>query len=153
MQKALKQLSLPPAPNSSRHQQPATFLHRCDARLTTSEVKLSLQPCHLNILALPGHPCTEQKCAESRGGNEYRCGSALTNGVRRSPPPPSDYACVNTATERRLAAEWVLEMTGLSVPYLTDHEFRSALKNGVVLCELANMLWPSSIPQVLQCFG
>jgi hypothetical protein len=53
-----------------------------------------------------------------------------------------------TAARRRVAAEWVESMTGVALPTASDHAFRGALRDGVLLCQLLNKLRPGLISRV-----
>lgn len=55
-----------------------------------------------------------------------------------------------TAARRRIAADWVESMTGVALPTATDHAFRGALRDGVLLCQLLNKLRPGLISRVSQ---
>lgn len=50
---------------------------------------------------------------------------------------------------RRSVATWIEKMTGIPVPTSCDFSFRSALKDGVLLCRLMNRLSPFSVPKVV----
>lgn len=54
----------------------------------------------------------------------------------------------HTAALRRTAAEWVEAMTGVALPTASDHAFRGALRDGVLLCQLLNKLRPGLINKV-----
>lgn len=53
----------------------------------------------------------------------------------------------NTA-RRRAAAEWIESLTGIALPTSSDHAFRGALRDGILLCKVLNILRPGIIPQV-----
>lgn len=61
--------------------------------------------------------------------------------------------CVNRCANRRKeAASWVQQLTGCTVPYASDLEFRTALRDGTLLCQILHHLKPGVIPQVqLRC--
>jgi len=52
------------------------------------------------------------------------------------------------ASRRRVAAEWVEELTGEALPTASDHAFRAALRDGVLLCRVLNTLRPGYISRV-----
>ena len=47
--------------------------------------------------------------------------------------------------KRREAATWLESQTGASIPADYDCDFRAALADGVLLCKIANVLYPDSI--------
>ena len=53
----------------------------------------------------------------------------------------------NTA-RRRAAAEWIEDLTGIALPTSSDHAFRGALRDGILLCKVLNIIRPGVIPQV-----
>lgn len=53
----------------------------------------------------------------------------------------------NTA-RRRAAAEWIESLTGIALPTSSDHAFRGALRDGILLCKVLNILRPGIILQV-----
>lgn len=57
-------------------------------------------------------------------------------------------AQVQATARRRAAAEWVEDLTGIALPTSSDHAFRGALRDGILLCKVLNILRPGSIPQV-----
>lgn len=52
------------------------------------------------------------------------------------------------ASRRRVAADWVEELTGVALPTASDHAFRAALRDGVLLCRVLNTLRPGYISRV-----
>ena len=54
------------------------------------------------------------------------------------------------AERRQAAADWIRATTGTTVPCNTDHAFRSALGDGVVLVHLLNALRPGTIARVME---
>jgi kinesin family protein C2/C3 len=52
------------------------------------------------------------------------------------------------ASRRRVAADWVEELTGEALPTASDHAFRAALRDGVLLCRVLNTLRPGYISRV-----
>ncbi len=57
---------------------------------------------------------------------------------------------VQNTARRRAAAEWIEELTGIALPTSSDHAFRGALRDGILLCKVLNILRPGIIPQVAQ---
>ena len=57
---------------------------------------------------------------------------------------------VQNTAGRRAAAEWIEELTGIALPTSSDHAFRGALRDGILLCKVLNILRPGIIPQVAQ---
>ena len=55
----------------------------------------------------------------------------------------------NTA-RRRAAAEWIENLTGIALPTSSDHAFRGALRDGILLCKVLNTIRPGIIPQVAE---
>lgn len=55
--------------------------------------------------------------------------------------------CANLA-RRRTVSSWIEAVTGVPIPTSSDYSFRSALRDGVLLCRLINHLKPDSVPQV-----
>ncbi|KAL0030034.1 hypothetical protein WJX79_002301 [Trebouxia sp. C0005] len=55
---------------------------------------------------------------------------------------------VQNTARRRAAAEWIEELTGIALPTSSDHAFRGALRDGILLCKVLNILRPGIIPQV-----
>eukprot|EP00210_Caulerpa_lentillifera_P005201 g4969.t1 len=50
---------------------------------------------------------------------------------------------------RKTVSSWIEAITGVPVPSSSDYAFRSALRDGVLLCRLINHLKPSSVPQIM----
>lgn len=48
----------------------------------------------------------------------------------------------------RHVADWVDSLTGMRLPIETDLAFRQALRDGVILCKLLNILRPGTINKV-----
>ena len=72
---------------------------------------------------------------------------------RRTPPPPppassTQSKAVQAASRRRAAAEGVESLTGFALPTASDPALRGALRDGVLLCRILNILRPSIIPKV-----
>lgn len=64
-----------------------------------------------------------------------------------SPMRPNQ-ALPSLAAKRKAACEFIRASTGMAPPYATDQAFRAALKDGVLLCKLANTVWPGIVQQV-----
>jgi Calponin homology (CH) domain len=62
---------------------------------------------------------------------------------------PSEVRTHRLHNNRRLAAEWILETTGVSVPAHSDAAFREALADGITLCQLLNAVQPGTISRVV----
>ena len=43
--------------------------------------------------------------------------------------------------------EWIIEL-GINLGSIEDEEFRDSLRNGVILCQLANTIHPGSVEEV-----
>lgn len=65
--------------------------------------------------------------------------------MRASSARGQDYEAL---ARRRTVAIWIENVTGVPIPTSSDFSFRSALKDGVLLCRLMNRLVPYSIPKV-----
>lgn len=65
--------------------------------------------------------------------------------MRPSSARGQDYEAL---ARRRSVATWIENVTGVPVPTSSDFSFRSALKDGVLLCRLMNRLSPYSVPKV-----
>ena len=55
---------------------------------------------------------------------------------------------VQAAARRRAAAEWVEGLTGIALPTSSDHAFRGALRDGVLLCRILDLLRPGMVAKV-----
>ena len=60
----------------------------------------------------------------------------------------SQSKAAQAAARRRAAAEWVESMTGIALPTSSDTALRGALRDGVVLCKVLNILRPGIFPKV-----
>ena len=70
---------------------------------------------------------------------------------QRTPTPGSVQSVqVQNTARRRAAAEWIEELTGIALPTSSDHAFRGALRDGILLCKVLNILRPGIISQVAQ---
>ncbi len=58
---------------------------------------------------------------------------------------------VQAAARRRAAAEWVEGLTGIALPTSSDHAFRGALRDGVLLCRILDLLRPGMLAKVGPC--
>ncbi len=54
------------------------------------------------------------------------------------------------AAKRKAASEFIKAATGVLVPFSTDQAFRGYLKDGILLCRMANTVWPGAVGQVRQ---
>eukprot|EP00798_Chlamydomonas_sp_ICE-L_P020873 gene20873-27714_t len=50
--------------------------------------------------------------------------------------------------KRLEACDWILSITGKSIPYEHDLEFRSSLRDGVLLCHIINAVCPGTIQRI-----
>lgn len=57
-------------------------------------------------------------------------------------------ALPSLAAKRKAASQFIKQCTGVSPPYATDQGFRAALKDGVLLCKVVNIVWPDAVKQV-----
>jgi hypothetical protein len=71
-----------------------------------------------------------------------------SNGSGSPVRTPPNQALPSLAAKRKAASEFLRSSTGVALPYATDQAFRAALKDGVLLCRLANALWPGIVAQV-----
>jgi hypothetical protein len=63
-------------------------------------------------------------------------------------------ALPSLAAKRKAASGFIKAVTGQAIPFATDQSFRAALKDGVLLCKLANAVWPGTVKQVgFLCLG
>lgn len=71
---------------------------------------------------------------------------------RRAPMPTisssSQSKAAQAAARRRAAAEWVESLTGVALPTSSDTALRGALRDGVLLCKILNILRPGIFPKV-----
>ena len=87
----------------------------------------------------------------------------MLNVMQRDPPPSlrieqgqavrnmrlSPLAQQGALNKRAVAAEFVSDVTGTEIPCASDLAFRQALHHdGLLLCKLANVVWPGIISQV-----
>ncbi|GMH33583.1 hypothetical protein BSKO_01417 [Bryopsis sp. KO-2023] len=66
-----------------------------------------------------------------------------------TPEKVSEEQAYTAALERQAVADWIEGETGLVVPSRTDFVFRSALKDGVILCQLINAVQPPESDKVI----
>lgn len=59
-------------------------------------------------------------------------------------------ALPSLAAKRKAASQFIRDCTGVSPPYATDQGFRTALKDGVLLCKVVNTVWPDAVKQILE---
>lgn len=59
---------------------------------------------------------------------------------------------LSPAAKRKAASEFIQATTGVFVPFSSDQSFRGVLKDGVLLCRMANALWDGIIAQVGYCW-
>ena len=55
---------------------------------------------------------------------------------------------LESAARRKAAAEWVKDSLGVVLPTKSDKLFRFALRDGVTLCKMVNLVAPLAVPQV-----
>ena len=55
---------------------------------------------------------------------------------------------MQAVSRRRAAAEWVESLTGIALPTASDAALRGALRDGILLCKLLNILRPGIMPKV-----
>jgi hypothetical protein len=55
---------------------------------------------------------------------------------------------LSPAAKRKTASEFIQATTGVFVQFSSDQLFRGALKDGVLLCRMANTVWHGGIAQV-----
>lgn len=66
-----------------------------------------------------------------------------------SPEYHADSSASVAALKRQAVADWIKGETGLDVPARTESGFRSALKDGVILCQLINAVQPPESDKVI----
>ena len=69
-------------------------------------------------------------------------------GVSRASTGTAPRMQVQAAARRRAAAEWVEGLTGIALPTSSDHAFRGALRDGVLLCRILDLLRPGMVAKV-----
>lgn len=60
----------------------------------------------------------------------------------------SQSKAAQAAARRRAAADWVESLTGVALPTSSDTALRGALRDGVILCKVLNILRPGIFPKV-----
>lgn len=73
------------------------------------------------------HPC------------ELACGGSSPGAGGASPAQHQHHQ--QLLVRRKAASEFVQAATGVFVPYASDAAFRAGLKDGVLLCRVANTVW------------
>ena len=78
--------------------------------------------------------------------------AAAQHAHRWSATPPaatsSESKAFQAVSRRRAAAEWVEVLTGVALPTASDAALRGALRDGMLLCKLLNILRPGILPKV-----
>ena len=65
-----------------------------------------------------------------------------------APATSSESKAVQAVSRRRAAAEWVEVLTGIALPIASDAALRGALRDGMLLCKILNILRPGILPKV-----
>ena len=65
-----------------------------------------------------------------------------------APATSSESKAVQAVSRRRAAAEWVEGLTGIALPIASDAALRGALRDGMLLCKILNILRPGILPKV-----
>lgn len=116
-----------------------------------------LQMPHMGGIDLPSSPPRyESSCGPYRQRSPEACvqGVAPMTHAGRGPtqsmqsPPQVGSASLEGFNKRKAAAEWIEQISGVSVAYETDQAFRAALRDGVVLCSLVDAVSPGSAGKV-----
>ncbi len=103
---------------------------------------VSVEPQHL--LKSPGHIAKLQLARAAAAQHAQRRSMAPV------PATSSESKAVQAVSRRRAAAEWVESLTGITLPTASDAALRGALRDGLLLCKLLNILRPGILPKVLE---
>jgi hypothetical protein len=91
-------------------------------------------------LILPHPPLQEQY-------SEEQFEVACTTPLQTVAPGPVS-VMLSPAAKRKTASEFIQATTGVFVQFSSDQLFRGALKDGVLLCRMANTVWHGAVAQV-----
>jgi hypothetical protein len=76
---------------------------------------------------------------------------ACTTPLQTVAPGPVS-VMLSPAAKRKTASEFIQATTGVFVQFSSDQLFRGALKDGVLLCRMANTVWHGAVAQVGWCW-
>ena len=93
-------------------------------------------------LKSPGHIAKMQLARAAAAQQAHR------RSIAPTPPSSSESKAVQAVSRRRAAAEWVESLTGIALPTASDAALRGALRDGILLCKLLNILRPGILPKV-----
>ena len=93
-------------------------------------------------LKSPGHIAKLQlaRAAAAQQAHRYSMGA--------NPAASNESKAVQAVSRRRAAAEWVESLTGIALPTASDAALRGALRDGLLLCKILNILRPGILPKV-----
>lgn len=94
----------------------------------------------------PADEPTPQKSDGSRTPQKNGYTLLKQDSLRNSNSPQRQV--LDGPAKRRVVGEWIQALTGHSLAVATDHDFRQALKSGVILCQIINGIFPGRIPKV-----
>ena len=97
---------------------------------------------HQYQLKSPGHIAKLQLARAAAAQHAHRWAAAPV------PATSSESKAVQAVSRRRAAAEWVEVLTGITLPTASDAALRGALRDGMLLCKLLNILRPGILPKV-----
>lgn len=95
---------------------------------------------HQYQLKSPGHIAKLQLARVAAAQHAHRWSAA--------PATSSESKAVQALSRRRAAAEWVEVLTGIALPTAADAALRGALRDGMLLCKILNILRPGILPKV-----
>ena len=94
-------------------------------------------------LKSPGHNAKLQLARAAAAQQAHR------HSMGVNPSASNESKAVQAVSRRRAAAEWVESLTGIALPTASDAALRGALRDGLLLCKLLNILRPGILPKVL----
>ncbi len=98
-----------------------------------------------------GHGQLKSPTQKTRAQQAQLAREAILHRRAAVPSPVSSSSqskAAQAAARRRAAAEWVESLTGIALPTSSDTALRGALRDGVVLCKVLNILRPGIFPKV-----
>ena len=97
---------------------------------------------HEYQLKSPGHIAKLQLARAAAAQHAHRWSATPV------PATSSESKAVQAVSRRRAAAEWVEALTGIALPTASDAALRGALRDGMLLCKILNILRPGILPKV-----
>ena len=94
-------------------------------------------------LKSPGHIAKLQLARAAAAQHAHR------HSMSANPAASNESKAVQAVSRRRAAAEWVESLTGIALPTASDAALRGALRDGLLLCKILNILRPGILPKVL----